>query len=497
MGRIRKALLLVICLFLFFKADVFSQNIEDKVVSYTLSNGMKFLLMERGNAPVFTGFIMFKVGSVDENVGETGLAHLFEHMAFKGTDAIGTVDYEKEKPLIEEINSAGAELSDELAKSIRQDTARVSELKEKLHTLQARHRGLIKTNEFIETYISNGGSDVNAGTGNDITQYYVSLPSNKLELWMLMESERIKNPVYREFYIERNVVAEERRMRIDTNPFGKLYEEFLGAAFIAHPYGQPIVGWMSDIQSLSVENAKAFRRNYYSPNNAVGAVVGNIDVEETKRYLDKYFGSIPNRGKPKSVRTKEPEQAGTRETAVYFRAQPQMLIGYHKPTLPHYDDYVFDVINGILSEGRTSRLYASLVKEKKVAVAVNTYQGLPGARYDNLFVFHSIPLHPNTNKDVEKAVNEELERLKNEPVGEHELQKVLNQLEAEFVRMLDSNQGLASMLTYFDVVAGDWKYILRQREMVKKITADDIMRVANKYFTAENKVVGYLETKNN
>ena len=270
MGRTGKILLFIICLFLFFKADVFSQNIEDKVVEYTLANGMKFLLMQRGNAPVFTGYIVFKAGSVDENAGETGLAHLFEHMAFKGTDAIGTVDYEKEKPLIAKINSTGAALSVESAKGTGQDTARVLELESKMKILQEQHRGLIKTNEFMQTYISNGGSDVNAGTGNDITQYYVSLPSNKLELWMLMESERIKNPVYREFYIERNVVAEERRMRTDTNPFGKLYEEFLGVAFIAHPYGNPVVGWMSDIQSLTVENAKAFRRNYYSPNNEIG-----------------------------------------------------------------------------------------------------------------------------------------------------------------------------------------------------------------------------------
>jgi predicted Zn-dependent peptidase len=284
-------------------------------------------------------------------------------------------------------------------------------------------------------------------------------------------------------------------LRTDTQPFGKLYEEFIATSFIAHSYHHPVVGWMSDITTLTVEDATDFYNKYYSPQNAVGALVGDINVERAKLLLDRYFGDIPNRGNPKLVKTKEPEQKGVRTTTVYFEAQPQILIGYHKPTVPDYDDYVFDVINSILSEGRTSRLYTSIIKEKKLALSIDTYQGLPGARYDNLFVFYAVPRHPNTNKDVENAIYQEIEKLKTEPVSEKELQKVRNQIDANFIRRLNSNSGLASMLGYFEVIAYDWKYILKQREIFKKVTPSDIMKVAQKYFIDDNKTIGYLETK--
>lgn len=491
-NKIRISLLLI---FLIFVNNAYSQNIEDKVTEYALKNGMKFLLMKRGNAPVFSGFLAFRVGSVDEDVGITGLAHLFEHMAFKGTEVIGTTDYKKEKPIIEEINKIGAELSFEVAKGRTADSTKISDLQVKLKEFQTVHKQYVKNNEFFQIYDSNGGNGTNAGTGNDVTQYYVNLPSNKLELWMLMESERIKNPIFREFYVERDVVIEERRLSTDTQPFGKLYEEFIAASFIAHPYRNPIIGWMSDIMTLTVEDATDFYNRYYSPQNAVGTLVGDIDIEKTKLLLDRYFGVIPNRGKPKPVKTKEPEQKGVRTTTVYFDAEPQVLIGYHKPTLPDYDDYVFDVIKSVLSDGRTSRLYTNIVKEKRLAFSIDTYQGLPGARYDNLFVFYAVPRHPNTNKDVENAIYEEINKLKTEPVSEKELQKVRNQIDANFIRGLDSNQGLASMLGYFEVIAYDWKYILKQRENFKKVTPDDIMKVARKYFIDDNKTIGYLETR--
>ena len=257
--------LLILCFML--QSSIYSQNIEDKVVEYKLDNGMKFLLMKRQKAPVFTGYLMFKVGGVDENVGNTGLAHLIEHMAFKGTDNIGTEDYEKEKHIIKKINAVGSELSLETAKGRMSDSIKIKELESRLKKLQVMHKQFVKNNEFFNLYESNGGVGMNAGTGNDFTMYYVSLPSNKLELWMLMESERIRNPVFREFYMERDVVKEERRLSTENKPFGKLYEEFLAASFIAHPYGNPVIGWMSDISTLTCEEAKRFYKQYYSPSN--------------------------------------------------------------------------------------------------------------------------------------------------------------------------------------------------------------------------------------
>ncbi len=493
-GKVIVAYLALACVFL-ISGVASGQELEGRVIEYTLENGMKFLLMERDVAPIFTGTIVFKAGGVDEPRGKTGLAHMFEHMAFKGTPVIGTSDYRSEKPLLDQINTAGASLSDELRKGENADSARVARLREELAKAQEEHQQYVVKNEFFTIYESAGGTGLYAGTANDVTLYYISLPINKLELWMLMESERIKHPVFREFYKERDVVVEERRQRIETQPVGKLMEQMMGIGFAAHPYGNPVVGWMSDISTVTVEDAQEFFKTYYVPNNAVGAIVGDIDIEKTKALLNQYFGDIPAGPEPPAVVTAEPPQAGERRVEVEFNAQPQLLIGYHKPTIPHYEDYVFDVIDAVLSQGRTSRLYTSLVKEKQMVLGVNTFQGLPGARYSNLFAVYAVPRHPFTTDSIETAIYAELERLKTEPVPEQELEKIRNQLDGDFIRRLNSNSGLSFSLAYIDAIAGDWKYILRQREIFKGVSKEDIMKTAKKYFTQTNRIVATIVPK--
>jgi len=468
------------------------QQLEGRVVEHRLDNGMRVLVLERRQAPVFTGYIRFKVGGVDEEVGKTGLAHMFEHMAFKGSTTIGTRDYEREAPLLDRIDKVATRLSVARYSKPPADPQTITALERRLRDLQAEHHKYVIKDELDDIYMRNGAVGLNASTGVDVTTYFVSLPSNRLELWMAMESDRFLNGVLREFYTERNVVAEERRMRYEVDPSGKLWENFLSAAFIAHPYQQPVIGWMSDIQQLTRADAMAFRRRYYVPGNAVMALVGDLDSDEVIRLADRYFGRIPERPDPPRVITTEPEQDGERRIKVEADAQPRVMVGYHKPTLPARADFVFDVLDGILSSGRTSRLYTALVKKQQVAVAAGTYQGVPGGRYDNLFVVYAVPRHPHTVDDVLDSIDLEIERLKDEPVNRRELQKIINQTEAGFVRRLRSNSGLASELSYFELIAGDWRYILEQIDAVRSVTPDDIQRVAQTYLTKKNRTVAEL-----
>ena len=465
-----------------------AQRLEEKVVEHTLKNGMKFLFVERHDAPVFTGRIVFRVGGVDEPAGATGLAHMFEHMAFKGTRTIGTRSYVKEQPILEALDRTAKAMIAERARGPRADSKRIAALQAKMRTLQEQQRKYIVPEEFSEIYTKNGGADLNAETGNDETSYYVSLPANRLELWALMESQRMAQPVLREFYEERDVVAEERRRSYDDDPDGRLYEQLLGTAFLAHPYQHSPIGWMSDVQSLTADRARAFHKTYYVPNNAVAAVVGDIKTADAIRLMERYFGPLPAAPAPPPVLTVEPAQGGERRVNVLFDAEPRLEIAYHKPSAPHTDDFVFDVIDSVMSSGRTSRLYTALVKEKRLAADVGTF-GAPGNRYPNLWIIDATPLAPHTAAEVEQAIYAEVERLQAEPVTPQELAKVKNQIDADYVRGLASNSGLAAQLTYLQAVIGDWRYLTRRREVIARVTPADVQRVARQYLVPANRTV--------
>ena len=468
-----------------------AQNLEDRVVEYQLENGMKFLLVERHQAPVISCNITFRVGGVDEKQGKTGIAHMFEHMAFKGTPWIGTNDYESEKVVLEKIEKVGEALTIETAKGDLADASKVLELQTQLKNLQEEHKKYVVKDELDDIFQQNGADGLNAGTSKDYTTYYVSLPSNRIELWALMESQRMQFPVLREFYSERDVILEERRMRYENDPGGKIYENFLANCYSKHPYYFPTIGWSSDIQNMVIADARQFRKKYYIPQNAVGAIVGNIDIENTKAILKRYFGNIKKGDNPPEITVVEPEQTKEHRIEVEFDAEPQVLIGYHKPTIPDDDDYIFGVVDGLLSEGRTSRFYSTIIKEKQIATSVSTFEA-PGARYPNLFCIYGFPRNPHTASDLEAAIYEEIEKLKNELVPEEELQKVRNVINADFIRGLESNEGLARQLTWLETVAGDWKYVLTYLDRINTTTAEDVQRVMKKYFTPENRTVAFL-----
>lgn len=473
-----------------FGAALGGIDLEEKVEELVLPNGLTFLLLERRYAPVFSTNITYRAGSVEEVPGITGLAHLLEHMAFKGTRTIGTRDWRKEEKILEEIDRLAREMDEERDRGAAADSVKLAHLSSELEAARKEAAKYIVKDEIGIVYGENGATGLNASTSEDLTRYYVSLPTNRLELWMYVESERMKGPVFREFYTERDVVMEERRMRTLTNPFGKLYEAFLATAFIAHPYGQPTVGWMSDLMHLTVADAEKFFETYYSPSNCIVAIVGDIDVGETKRAIEKYFGPLKDRGRPAPPITIEPGQEGERRVEVVFDSEPVLLLGYHKPALPHPDDYVFDVIEVVLTAGRTSRLYRKLV-DGGMASSVSAFSG-PGDRFPNLFTISATPQSPHTAAELEAAITAELELLSEEPVSDDELARALKKIETSFLRILTSNMWLAERLTYFEAIAGDYRYLTTYLDEVKKVTPSRIMDTAAGYFKKDNRTVATL-----
>lgn len=467
-------------------------NLEERVVEHRLANGLMLLLMERHQAPIVAVNLTYKVGGVHEHNGITGVAHLYEHMAFKGTRTIGVTDAAKEKPVLEELDRLAEAITAEKAKGAAADQARLTALRKQFADVEAQAARFVVEAEVATLYQRNGGVGLNATTGKDVTRYFLSFPSNRLPLWAAVESDRMANGVLREFYKEKNVVLEERRQRTDNSPNGRLHEAFAAAAFMAHPYGLPVIGWPSDVDALSRAQTEAFFQTYYGPANAVLAIVGDIKPKEVIALVEQTFGRLPARPPSPPVSTKEPAYTGERRVEVDYAAEPQVLIGFHKPAVGHPDDDVFDVIEALLSEGRTSRLYKSLVQDKQIATTVSAFSDYPGAQYPNLFVISATTRAPHTTGEIEQAVYGELERLKKEPAAPRELEKILNQIDAGQVRSLRSNSGMASRLAYFQAINGDWRETFRQRDRIAKVRPDDIRRVAAQYFVKGNRTVATL-----
>lgn len=468
-----------------------SNTLQSKVELYKLSNGMTFLLVPRKGAPVFTGYIRVKVGGADEKPGMTGIAHMLEHMAFKGTPTIGTRNYPEERKILDEIEKVGIRLS-ELTRNNQGNSDEAKKMRGEMKVLQKKAEVFVVKDEYSRAFTKNGGTEFNATTSKDITSYFVVLPINKLKLWAYLTSETLKHPVFREFYQERDVVMEERRMRVDDDPFGKNYEEFLKTAFEKSPYKDPTIGYEKDIAALTATDLKNFYNIYYVPQNMVGAVVGDINVAQTKQILTQFFGSIPKGPNPPALVEDEPPQKQEKREAVSFNARPQVMIGYHKPTIPHHEDYVFDMISQVLCEGRTSRLYKELVEKQKIAQSVACDNGTPGARLDNLFFIYATALGQHNVSDLEKGIDQQIEILKNELVSKEELERAKNQLISEQLFKMSSNFGLAESLTYFQSVAGDWKYLIDHPKMLEKITPEEIREAVRKYLVKSNRSVSAL-----
>jgi predicted Zn-dependent peptidase len=489
----KKFFLIILLTVLFWVAlKARAEPLEEKVIRYTLKNGMKFLLVKRSEAPVFAGYIRVKVGGADEKEGQSGIAHMLEHMAFKGTPRIGTKNFAQEKKILDQIETVGVRLA-ELTRQGLEKSEEATRLKAQLKQLQQLEDRYIVKEEFSRAFTKNGASEFNATTSKDLTSYFVELPSSKLELWAYLESERLKNSVFREFYQERDVVMEERRTRVDNSPFGKNYETLLAASFAASPYRTPTIGYEKEIATLTATELQKFYKKYYVPKNMLGAVVGDIDVDQTKKILEQYFGSIPSGPLPPAVEFHEPKQETLKQANVRFDARPQIMIGFHKPTLPQRDDFIFDLVDQILCEGRTSRLHENLIEKQKIAQTVDCDSGTPGSRFDNLFFIYASALGKHTPAELQRAIEGELEKMKSQPVGEDELKRARNQILADRFFRIDSNLGLAETLTYFEAIAGDWHYLLKHEEVIKTVTPKEIQAVAKKYFVNNNQTISILD----
>jgi predicted Zn-dependent peptidase len=468
-------------------------SFEKWVTVKVLPNGLTVLVVERPEAPVFSFFTHVDVGADREYPGITGLAHMFEHMAFKGTDKIGTTNYPAEKVALEKVEQAYQSYDRERRKEVGRDDNKVAELEKAWKDAMAAAQKFVVEEQFSEIVERKGGEGVNAFTSNEETAYHYSFPSNEVELWAYLESERFLHPVFREFYKERDVVHEELRLR-ESQPSGRLFEQFLGAAFIAHPYGRPIGGWPSDLESFSETDAENFYRKYYVPASMVVTVVGDVKASEALPVMEKYFGRLPARPEPEPLRTVEPPQNAERIVILHETSQPIFVEGYHKPGARDKDDAVYDALEDLMSNGRTSRLYRSLVRDKKIAAACSGFNGLPGNKYPNLFVFYAVSTPGHTPEELRDAIHSEIERVKKEDITDEELAMIKVRAKADLVRGLGDNEGLAQQLGTDQALFGDWREVFRHVDDISKVSKADIRRVANSTFQESNRTVGMIES---
>ncbi len=490
----RRRLFLSVAVSLLLVAPVAAQNLaafEKRVTEFTLSNGLHFILLERHEAPVVSFYTYVDAGSVDDPCGKTGLAHMFEHMAFKGTETIGSKDYPEEKKALEAVERAYDQLDAERARGLRTDPERVRVLEEQVKAAMEKAASYVDVNAYPRLIEENGGAGLNAETGEDSTNYFYSLPSNRIELWFLLESQRFLDPVFREFYKERDVVREERRMRVESNPEGKLAEMLLATAFAAHPYRQPTAGWASDVEHLRVADARAFFDRYYVPGNITIAIAGDVDPAAARRLAEKYFGRIPARPLPPLLTTVEPKQEGQKRVAVETPSQPFVALAWKRPDQHDKDDPVFDVVAEVLSSGRTGLLYEELVRDRRIALNATAMSTFPGGKYANLFLIWVAPSSGHTNEENEQAVYGILDRLKEKETDAQTLARVKTKLRASLIRQLDSNAGMAAELAFYHVNYGTWKKMFTGLDEIDRVTAADVQRVAGEYFVASGRTVAF------
>ncbi len=467
---------------------------EEKTTLHVLTNGWTFIIVERPTAPVFSFSTHVNVGSTREVPGITGLAHMFEHMAFKGTPHIGTSDFEGEKKALEAMEVAYQTYQRERL-SLNSDPEKLKRFFEEFKGKQEEAAQYVVKNEFGDIIDREGGTGLNAYTSSDTTGYFYSLPANKTELFAYLESERFLHPVFREFYRERDVVQEERRLRTESGPTGRLIEQFLSASFIAHPYHQPVVGYMSDLKSLTITDAENFYRTFYVPANMVTAIVGDVKARDLIPLLEKYFGRIPVGRNPDPLRTIEPPQIAEKIVVLKDPAQPFYIEGYHKGSMTHPDQPVYEAIDDILSRGRTSRLYRSLVRDQKIAVSVRSFSSFPGRKFPNLWTVLAVPARGNTNEEVRGAIHLEIDRLRREEVSDEELSRFKTRAKADLIRSLRNNQGLANRIADYQAIFGDWRELFRYIDRLDQVSKADIQRVVNQTFQENNRTVAMIVTE--
>ena len=488
--------LLLLILLPFLSADLSAQDpaagtpgLDLPVVVDTLPNGLRVIALRRPGAPTASFVLRVDVGSLDESLGGTGIAHFLEHLLFKGTTTVGTRSYPQERLLFGAIDAAHDSLI--LARAARLGAGEAERLQRRIEVLEDSARTHVVASEFTRTLTRNGARSLNATTSADATTFHVRLPANRAELWFRLEADRMSQPVFREFHSEREVVAEERRQRVDTSPAGRLLEEFYAAAYRVHPYGVPVIGHMSDIRAYTRRQVRAFHDRYYVPNNAVIAVVGDIDPHRIVGLARSYFGPIPRGPEPPPVLVEEPEQRGERRVEVRMEAEPELLVGWHVPSGLQEDAPALAVLSRVLGGGRTGRLYRRLVADEGLATSVSVFTG-PGYVGPRMFNIGVQPVAGASIAELEAAIYDEVADLQRHPPTPLEMQRVRNQLEAEAIHRLRSNLGLALQLAESAEVHGGWGETFRRAQQLADVTAADVRRVAEQYLVPSNRTVAVL-----
>jgi predicted Zn-dependent peptidase len=491
---------------LLFFGLLFASAQQVDVIEHTLDNGLRILMVHRPGDPSVSAGWVAHVGSVNEKPGITGMAHLFEHMMFKGTKTIGTVDYETDRQIIARKDSIRA--------LMREEESRMRELYRRgriddprdpdAWTEQYRHlerefkkqieaqREVIIKDELDRIYSNAGATGLNAFTNNDVTFYIITVPSNKLELFFWLESDRLLNPVFREFYSERDVVREERRLRIESTPTGKYDETFESLFYTSHPYRWPIIGWPSDVENITREQAHEFYDIYYGSNNLTFMFVGDLDPEYVIELSNKYLSRLPPSAQPiPEIITEEIEQVAEKRMVAYAETNPTVRIRYHTVSFNHSDSFALEVLGGILS-GRTGRLHRDLVLERDIATEISAFHRTH--RYAGYFQFSGVAKGDYIPEDVEREIYRHIEALRAEPVTDQELQRVKNQSIANSYRRLSSNFFLMVQIGIFEAL-DSWTYINEQPGKIQEVSADDITRVVNRYFGDDRRNVAIYYTK--
>jgi predicted Zn-dependent peptidase len=468
-------------------------DIQPRIFSDTLKNGLRVLIVPDSNVAVVACRLYYFAGSMYECPGATGLSHMYEHMLFKGTKTLGTTDYRREIPYIRAMDSLDAIIA-----SIREHSADTTSdslillLRQQIAKNLEEERKYIKKDEIWQLYENNGGTNLNAWTSDDMTAYYVTLPKNKIELFYWIESDRMRDPVLREFDSERDVVAEERRMRVDNRPAGRYWEHLSALFYLAHPYRNPTIGWMSDIEGYTRKKLENHVRRFYTPDNAVLVLSGNIQPQDAMKSLRRYFESIPRAAQRKEeVVTREHDPIGQTRFIVRDNAQTQIDMLFHIPGYPNNDLYVLDVVEGILS-GRSGRLYKRLVDEEQLctsAGASNSFR-LHNGEFDV-----SVDLKDNADPaKVEKIIIEEIARLAREKPADFEMRRNKNQIRMSFVSDLNSLEGLANRLATFERL-GSWKYMLEYPERIAAVKPADVPPIVKRYLDPDKMTIGILLKK--
>ncbi|MCP5048131.1 MAG: insulinase family protein [bacterium] len=494
MKRLIASFIMLAVFSVFVSADFDFSKIKDRVSEFTLKNGLKFILLEDHSVPIASFVTYVDIGGSDEPIGVWGVSHFLEHMAFKGTSDIGTKNIKAERKAMAKLDAVFERLI--AAKdSLKPDKEKIKKLEAEFEALKAEAAGYVVNNEFDSLLKRNGAVGLNAGTSKDATMYFYSLPSNKVELWAYLEATRFTDPVFREFYKEREVIKEERRLRTENQPLGKLIEELQAIAYKDHPYHTNAVGPMSNLNHITrAQMTRYFRANYTTPNIVIG-VTGDVYPDQLKKLAKKYFSKLPSGRKNPGVFTHETEQLGEKTVTIFEDSQPWLIIAYHCPAESHEDFIKFSILDRIITNGRSSRLSRKMTIEDKSALGVISFTGYPGTKYPSLYMIGTLPNSGHTTDELLKEIDKEIEKIKEESVTEEELKSAKIRAKVSIIRRLGSNRGLLDQLLSAEVTTGSWKNAFNAIESIDKITTDDIQQLVKKYLIRSNRSIGRIEKK--